>query len=507
MKCKKLIGFMTAVMMAASMPSAARADDTEEVQLTDYRYDNMMLGLNGYSFANLEHIVKDKSDYNNTKLPINENYDKSVILKPDGTEIFQQGKYKIRSYFEFEKCEGERYDLYGNSATYDYPQCNNKFIVYDRETGKCGLIDDNGNLITDCTYRGLTFVDEDYLMTVVPEFQNNSPDKKYVTMASAADKLIRASDGEIMFDTPKNCGTWIYMSNDGKYYDHCVERGIKTGSNYEYFYDREGNPIDKEVIREKRGNENLTFDRFSTWIYEHLTVDENNMPILDQTDNSYVIKEKEIGGKTYYALFKQLTDGEGVADYTPKEQPSTWATDSISKATSEGLLYNNANCRYKANISRQDFCILAVEAYCKSQGMEIDDYIKANNITLDYKKFTDTDNAYVLLANKLGIVSGTSDTTFSPDRGITRQEAAVLLNNIANLCELKPNSEKASYTDEAKFATWAKDAIYNVSNIQNSDGVAIMNGMEENHFSPWSLYSREQAYVTIYRLYEMCNQR
>jgi hypothetical protein len=126
---------------------------------------------------------------------------------------------------------------------------------------------------------------------------------------------------------------------------------------------------------------------------------------------------------------------------------------------------------------------------------------------LDYKKFTDTDNAYVLLANKLGIVSGTSDTTFSPDRGITRQEAAVLLNNIANLCELKPNSEKASYTDEAKFATWAKDAIYNVSNIQNSDGVAIMNGMEENHFSPWSLYSREQAYVTIYRLYEMCNQR
>jgi hypothetical protein len=440
--------------------------------------------------------VKDKSDYNNTKLPINENYDKSVILKPDGSEIFQQGEYKIRSYFE--------YDSPG-IITYDYPQCNNKFIVYDRETGKCGLMDDNGNLITDCTYKGLTFVDENYLITVVPSLDDNSPYNSWVTNSGRT--LVRASDGKVMFDTPNGYTSWLYMSNDGKYYAQYRMLGVKGGAVDDYYYDREGNPIDKEVIREKEENGSLTFDRFSTWLCEHLTIDENFIPSLDQTDNNYLIKEKEIGGKTYYALFKQLTDGESVADYTPKEQPSTWATDSISKATSEGLLYNNANCRYKANISRQDFCILAVEAYCKSQGMDVDEYIKANNITLDDSKFTDTFNAYVLLANELGIVAGTSDTTFSPDRGITRQEAAVLLNNIASLCELKPNSEKASYTDEAKFATWAKDAIYNVSNIQNSDGVAIMNGMEENHFSPWSLYSREQAYVTIYRLYETCNQR
>jgi hypothetical protein len=509
MKFKQILGVATALMMAVGVPNSVRAEGTKEIQLTDYRYESCMRGLYGYVFSNIKASSENNDVYgtltSQTKPCESEDVRviDSVILKPDGSELFQQGQYGLKYV---------KNGWYSVIDSIGFPQCDSWFVARDNSTPKMWcLIDANGNKISSFNAYDRTgllgIYDNKYAVVGSATFENadTQGDADY---SVDFDALIRLSDGKVIINVteePVKDPAELYVSTDKKYF---MVRGIgwtgtkDSGQRQPFtetsYFDLEGNEISEPPDVEF---ENCISKE------EYLDIDENGSLHTDKVDRSYVIKSKDIGDKTYYAVFKQLTDGESVADYTPKEQPSTWATDSISKATSEGLLYNNANCRYKDNISRQDFCILAVEAYCKSQGMEVDDYIKANNITLDYNQFTDTDNAYVLLANKLGIVSGTSDTTFSPDRGITRQEAAVLLNNIASLCELKPNSEKASYTDEAKFATWAKDAIYNVSNIQNSDGVAIMNGMEENHFSPWSLYSREQAYVTIYRLYEMCNQK
>ncbi|MCD7778179.1 MAG: S-layer homology domain-containing protein [Clostridiales bacterium] len=165
-------------------------------------------------------------------------------------------------------------------------------------------------------------------------------------------------------------------------------------------------------------------------------------------------------------------------------------------------MFNNASVRYTDNISRLDFAILAAEVFCKAKGVEIDEYIDQNNISLDFDKFTDTENAHVLLANKLGILNGTSETEFSPARGITRQEAAVMINNLAGLLGLSPNSDRQYFSDSSYFADWESEAICNVSNIRNSEGTALMTGTEENKFSPWMVYSREQAYVTLWRLYE-----
>jgi hypothetical protein len=483
---KRKIAALIMSMMVLSTNVIAYAD-TQEIQLTDYRYQNAYRGLYGYNFFN--------GDFG-TESPEEKTYYNSEILKPDGTEMFQQGEYTVYARYEQEEAEG-----YYKDIIFNYPQRGKKFLVSQRGKLNMCLLDEDGRQINSWpSYMQFVYFLNDDIAILSPspmEFDVVSH-SNYLMLADVLSLKSGVMANTSRFDdykAPSEMGggsaTFVYTDDEQKYV-YIRQNGV------DFYFDALGNRVEKP--------EGVEFSAIAPYI-EDYEIELDNPIDIPQLDCSYIFRTKEIGGKTYYALFKQLKDGESATDYTPKEQPSTWATDSISKATSEGLLYNNANCRYKANISRQDFCILAVEAYCKSQGMEIDDYIKANNITLDYKKFTDTDNAYVLLANELGIVSGTSDTTFSPDRGITRQEAAVLLNNIASLCELKPNFQKTSYTDEAKFATWAKDAIYNVSNIQNSDGIAIMNGMEENHFSPWSLYSREQAYVTIYRLYELCNQK
>ena len=521
---KKIILYSVTLLSTMLFVNSVSAESSKnEVQLTDYRYESLDRGLYGYTFGNIDAPIASEScsgSIENSK-KYNNRVD-SVILKPDGSEMFQQGKYSLvhRLYSDPEiACVG-----------IEFPQYENYFIAKDTKTKKVCVFDSNMNTIaklSENAMQGLQGIYDGHLVTGASLYGA----EPHITTDGPSQTLIRLSDKKMIIDTmsipfegggdneyighyPELYAPEINISKDKKYfevygwvvyyvYDYVDER-IKDDtwhrlhpSGIRFYFDREGNMIEKP--------QNAEFEPlFDSQGY--LNADVNLHIRTDKVNSSYIFKKKNIGGITYYAVFKQLESGETAESYTPKEQPSVWAADNINKATEAGLLYNNANCRYKDNISRQDFCILAVEAFCKTQGMEVDEYIKANNITLDTEKFTDTGNAYVLLANSLGIVSGTSDTEFSPDRGITRQEAAVMLNNFVKLSPLTPNAEKTNYKDVAKFSVWAKEAIENLSAIQ-SNGVPVMGGMSstENIFSPWSLYTREQAYVTIYRLYEMCD--
>jgi hypothetical protein len=307
--------------------------------------------------------------------------------------------------------------------------------------------------------------------------------------------MVRLSDNKIIVDNKDYSFCYLYLSSDGKSFK------IKVQDIWEFrdepfgiYYDMDGNIIDKPEGVE-----------YKPYLYnpDYIHWSDGAQPYIE-TDDSYTIKSKTIGDKTYYALFKTISDSENDEDISPKEQPSDLSSENIKKATADGLLYNNSNCRYEDAITRNDFCILAVEAYCKLQGMDIDEYIKNNNITLDYDKFKDTDNVYVLLADKLGIMNGTEENTFSPTEYMTRQQAVVVINNIANLTGLKPNAPKVNFIDTKYYASWAKDAIFNVTSINNIKGTPIMQWVEPNKFSPWMYYTREQAYTDVYTIYEMC---
>ena len=541
---KKFVAAFILALTASANPVMA---DSEEVQLTDYRYSSACRGLYGYNFFN-EYFFNFNSSKNN---PVFNNPEKSlsakfVILKPDGTEMFQSGRYLAD--FDYRWYDNYTLSTDGQAISFSFPQYENKFVLRESSSGKFALLNADGKVISSwdtpfpnkyrkCSILFLNkdticFSDSEYILPAKSEKENL--DESY-NMHNDPLILINIKNGAVMspkalggYPTAKldedvvledrqygmgelqyisslytKFGTDVYTDKEQNYFHIATSMSnvnLSTIPCRDFYFDADGNQIEKP-----QGVEFYTID----FPVSYYNTDNEKGITTDKIDTSYIFKEKNMGGRKYYALFKELKNGETEADYHPKEQPSFWAADTVSKATLDGLLFNNSNCRYRDNISRQDFCILAVEAFCKAQNMEVDQYINENHIAFDFERFTDTDNVYVLLANRLGIVSGTSDKEFSPDRGITRQEAAVMLNNIARLSEVSPNAEKTIYLDSGKFSPWAKNAIENISAIKTENGDSVMGSLSsnENIFSPWSLYSREQAYVTIYRLYEAASEK
>ena len=175
------------------------------------------------------------------------------------------------------------------------------------------------------------------------------------------------------------------------------------------------------------------------------------------------------------------------ADYSP------WAEESIEKAVEAGIVPDTLQSDYINNITRSEFCQLAVQTYMAKTGYTIPEGLQT--------PFTDIDDDYVTAAYTLGIVSGVGNDMFNPDSAITRQEAAVMLNNLAYMAGVdNSNVREDKFADEEYFAHWAEDAIYKVSAV-DSGGTPVMTGTGNNKFSPWMNYTREQAIATMYRLY------
>ena len=172
---------------------------------------------------------------------------------------------------------------------------------------------------------------------------------------------------------------------------------------------------------------------------------------------------------------------------------SSWAEESIRIAEEQGLVPQDLRCDYTGNITRGDFCRLAVQTYIAASGKDVD---------LDAPSpFIDADDPYITAAYALGIVSGVGNDKFAPDNNITRQEAAVMLNNLAAALGKENNSPKTEkYVDESYFAKWAINEIYKVSGMKSGDTYVMM-GTGEGKFSPWMNYTREQAIATMLRLY------
>ncbi len=226
---------------------------------------------------------------------------------------------------------------------------------------------------------------------------------------------------------------------------------------------------------------------------------------IEENGKIYIKAEKISGeGADYYDLqgnlVKEPVNGVAIKDVSSNENNiesddslSDWAKEIVDKAINLGLVPENLQSKYKNKITRAEFCKLAIQTYISKTG---------NNIDMDAKTpFTDVDDVYITAAYNLKIVSGVGNNKFAPDNNITRQEAAVMLDNMVSVFEIdKSNPKKDKFVDESYFAKWAKDEIYSVSGIKSED-TFVMTGTGNGKFSPWMNYTREQAIATMLRLY------
>lgn len=185
------------------------------------------------------------------------------------------------------------------------------------------------------------------------------------------------------------------------------------------------------------------------------------------------------------------------------DQPSSWAASDVSEAVTRGFVPDELQKSWSREITREEFCRLAVKAL-ETMEIRLDDS--------ENTAFSDTKDEAVLKAAAAGIVTGTGNGKFSPDNNIRRQDAAVILYRIAQL-EGFPDIEKSSLVPHI----WSDREYYSEQYVRNTersyffsysyDGVAfcyntgIMAGTGHDCFSPNSSYTREQSVLTMLRMY------
>ncbi len=174
---------------------------------------------------------------------------------------------------------------------------------------------------------------------------------------------------------------------------------------------------------------------------------------------------------------------------------SSWAEDSIASAQEAGLTPNAFEaCDAKEPITRAEFCTIAVNAYKAVSGKAV--------FVSGQKPFDDCDNPSVTAAYLLGIVKGTGDGKFNPDKPITRQDLCVMFNNILTAAEtnapaLAGEACVEDYMDAAQVSDYAYDPMVTMVDYAIVNGISI--GSSPAILAPRSTATREQALIMAKR--------
>jgi hypothetical protein len=127
-----------------------------------------------------------------------------------------------------------------------------------------------------------------------------------------------------------------------------------------------------------------------------------------------------------------------------------------------------------------------VALYEKATGAEI----------IERRTFVDSDDINVQKMGGLGVVSGVGNDRFAPNDTLTREQAAVMLTNLAAAVGNPLSMQAATFADNGIISSWAIEAVGRIQ------AAGVMSGTGNNMFSPKEPYTREQSIITILRLFE-----
>lgn len=201
---------------------------------------------------------------------------------------------------------------------------------------------------------------------------------------------------------------------------------------------------------------------------------------------------------------------DGLWGYIAKpdlELPSAWARAEWAEAAFLGLIPEDMDRGYREAMTREQFARLAVHLLTMALDKTIEEILEEHEARTDPDAFRDTRDETVLAAHALGIISGRGGSVFDPEGAINRQEAAVMLAQTAKLLGIEPEGQAPSFADLDEVAVWAREAVQTVSAILDPGKQApVMSGMGNNRFASKHTYEKQQAIITIKRLYQAQTQ-
>ena len=223
---------------------------------------------------------------------------------------------------------------------------------------------------------------------------------------------------------------------------------------------------------------------------------------IQYDDGSKVVYEPE----EYVVIEAEGKYGYGHIEFKPElpktDEMSSWAYAEVTAAIEENLVPADLQNLYLNNITRSEFSKLVVQAINQVLDQDIQDVVldqtgrSLSSWQAEYP-FTDSSDSEVIAAYALGIVTGRGNGIFDPYASITRQEAAAFLMRSAKVLGMDTTKiTAAAFVDGSEVGVWFTDAVNFVYQIN------VMSGTGNNTFSPLGTYTREQSYITIYRLFQ-----
>lgn len=147
---------------------------------------------------------------------------------------------------------------------------------------------------------------------------------------------------------------------------------------------------------------------------------------------------------------------------------SSWAIEELEKCSSNSLIPLSFKGKdFTKNVTREEFAEVSVKLY--EQLTKDFEYKDMKN------PFVDTTNDHVVKAYYVGITSGTSENTFSPNKEITREEMATMISRALQKVGINTkdyvSTSNVEFKDHSLMHDWSQDAIYFMANKNIIKGV------------------------------------
>ncbi len=171
-----------------------------------------------------------------------------------------------------------------------------------------------------------------------------------------------------------------------------------------------------------------------------------------------------------------------------------WAKDDIELLTAAGIVQGRGNGLFEpdANITRAEFCTFLARAFSLAP-------IYYEGPFEDVKHYNWYAGA-VAVVTKHGIANGTSETTFSPELPITREEMAAMIMRAYRKTNLQQITGNLPYTDATEISSWAKEDVAQLKTL------GLMQGHSDGMFLPRANATRAEAAVTISRMLKLVSK-
>ncbi len=189
---------------------------------------------------------------------------------------------------------------------------------------------------------------------------------------------------------------------------------------------------------------------------------------------------------------KEIPAKQPVPQPVPADTRNHWASDAIKQLAGLGALVTEKDGAFHPNkeASRAEFIDMLVRAL----GLQSD----------EIKPFADTNGHWaqesIAIAAALGLVSGYNDSTFGPERQISREEMAVILFRALKLQPEMGSGTDSSFKDQTSVSGWALAAVRAATKLD------LLSGYPDGSFQPKRSLSRAEAAIIIVRIWAYMQQ-